>query len=289
MKIPSTILIACFGVMVLSGPASAADKDILQLQNDVVKLQQTVQALQKSVDDKNTAVLSRLDKTSDQVNNLTSSIQKIADLVATMRADNATSNAAAAASAAKSATETKDTLVPLINALQKSVGDLAEGMNGVRTQMTTISGQIASSKSTTEALPTCKDFKQAGDRDFNSGYYDNAIAGYRDFISMCGSDLKAAEVHFQMAESYFIVRKFDQALTEYDIVWQKYPGNDKIASALYKEGLTYVELKRLTDARAILTRLQTEYKGTPEAALVPAKLKELGPAPATGRGARGTQ
>jgi TolA-binding protein len=281
MKIPSTILITGFLVLLLTGPASAADKDVLQLQLDVAKLQRTVQALQDSVDAKNSSMLQQMGKIADQVNNLSDNMRKVTDLVGTMKSDTA-------ASLAKSANDTRDTLVPLINELRKSIDDLKEGQTAIRTQTKSLNDQIIAMKSTSSPLPTCKDSKQEADRSFNSNYLEDAISGYREFLSMCASDPKAAEVRFQIAESFFNLKKFDQAVTEYDNFLQNYPPNDKTASALLRKGLAHAELKQTTEARAAFTRVTTEFKGTQEATIAATKIRELGPA-AAGRGARGTQ
>jgi TolA-binding protein len=284
MKLPGTILFAGIMVMLLSGsPTSAADKDILQLQLDVSKLQRTIQELQSSADAKNAAMVLQMEKMADQVNNLTDSMRKITELVGTIRSDNAN----AVASSAKSANDTRDAIVPLIGELRKSFDDLKAGQTSMSAQTRALSDQLIAMKSTSEPLPTCKDFKQDADRSFNSNYLDDAISGYREFISKCAMDSKAGEVQFQIAESFFNLKKFDQAVPEYDIFLQKYPPNDKTASALLRKGLAHAELKQTSEARSALTRVTTEFKGSSEAQIATNKLKELGPA-AGGRGARGT-
>jgi TolA-binding protein len=282
-----TIVIASVMMVLFSGSsASATDKDIAQLQLDVAKLQRTIQELQTSVDAKNAAMSLQMGKMADQVNNLTDSMRKVTDLISTIKSD----NAATAAAAAKSANETRDTLLPLMGELRKSIDDLTAGQTAMRSQEKFLADQIIAMKSTSEPLATCKDDKQNADRSFNSNYLDDAIAGYREFLSnpTCASDPKAAEVQFQIAESFFLLKKFDQAIPEYDTFLQKYPANDKTASALLRKGLAHTEQKQTTEARAAFTRVTTEFKGTPEAVAAAAKLKELGSA-AGARGARGTQ
>lgn len=288
MKISRTILVACIALLLISGPASAKDNDIIQLQADVLKLQQTVQKLQDSVDAKNALVVSQVEKIADQVNNLGPTLKAINDLVGTIRTDNAT----AAGTSVKSVTDTRDALVPLITDIQKSVGGLKESVTGLNNQMKSLSEQVASMKPASEPLPTCKDYKQGADRSFNSNYLDDAVSGYRDFLKNCAGDARAPEVQFQVAESYYLMKKFDQAVTEYDIFLQKNPSNDKTASALLRKGLAHLELKQTPEAKKALTSVTTDFPGTPEAASAAAKLKELGaaaPAPAPGRGGRGTR
>jgi TolA-binding protein len=287
MKIPGTIFIASLMVMLVAGgSASAEDKDILRLQSDVINLQGTVKLLQESLDAKNAVMASQIAKMADQMNNMTLTMQKISEQVAAVRTENGTANAALMAGVAKTAADTQ-VLVPAMTELRKGVEDLKQGQ---QLQAKALSDQLISLKSGSEALPGCKDLKQVADRSANSGYWDDAVSGYRDFLTnpSCANDPKLSEVQFSIAESYFGWKKFDLAVQEYDIFLQKFPPNDKTASALLRKGLAHAELKQTTDARAALTRVTKEFPGTGEAANAAAKLKELGTAPAAaGRGARG--
>jgi TolA-binding protein len=279
MKIPGTVFTASLMVMLLAGgSASAEDKDIIRLQSDVVNLQGTVKLLQESLDAKNAVMASQIAKMADQMNNITLSLQKMSDQVTAMTAANSAANIALLASVGKGVADTQAALVPTLTELRRGIEDLKQGQ---QLQAKAISDQLISLKSGSEALPGCKDLKQVADRSANSGYWDDAVSGYRDFL---------LDVQFSVAESYFSWKKFDLAVQEYDIFLQKFPPNDKTASALLRKGLAHAELKQTTDARAALTRVTKEFPGTGEAANAAAKLKELGTAPApaaAGRGARG--
>jgi len=215
-------------------------------------------------------------------------MQKMSEQVTAIKTDSGTANAALLAATAKSATDTQTVVMPALTELRKGIDELKEGQ---RIQTKTMSDQLISIKSTSEPLPTCKDLKQVGDRSANSGYLDDAVSGYRDFLTnpSCANDPKLLDVQYSIAETYFNWKKFDQAVQEYDIFLQKFPANDKTASALLRKGLAHAELKEVTEARLALTRVTKEYPGTGEAANAAAKIKEMTPAAATGRGARGTQ
>jgi TolA-binding protein len=287
MKISGTIFIASLMVMLVAGgSASAEDKDIIRLQSDVVNLQGTIKLLQESLDAKNTVMASQIAKMADQMNNITLSLQKMSDQVTAMTAANSAANIALLASVGKGVADTQASLAPTLTELRRGIEDLKQGQ---QLQAKAISDQLISLKSGSEALPTCKDLKQVADRSANSGYWDDAVSGYRDFLSnpSCASDPKLSEVQFSIAESYFGWKKYDLAVQEYDIFLQKFPPNDKTASALLRKGLAHAELKQTTDARAALTRVTKEFPGTGEAANAAAKLKDLGTAPAPAAPGRG--
>src|SRR6185295_5321792 len=182
--------------------------------------------------------------------------------------------------------ETRDALIPLFGELRKSIDQLKEIQNANLAQTRTLSDQVMAMKSTSTPLPTCKDVKQRGDGSYFSGYYDDAVSDYREFMNTCKSDPKAPEVQYNIADAFYQLKKFDQAILDYDIFLNNYPGHDKTASALLRKGQAHAELKQDADARAAYTRVITEFKGSSEAATAAAKIRELGPAPA-GRGGRG--
>jgi len=297
VKIPATILTASILAILISSSfvsgrsPAATDKDILQLQNDVVKLQQTVQTLQTSVDDKNAMVVARMDKIADQVNIFSDGLKKITDLLGSIQTNTAASASAASAnSSAKTATETRDALLPTLNEIAKGLGELKENQNGLRLQLKNLGDQVVALKTSNEpAAPGCKQIKQNADSSRYSAYYDDAISGYRDFLSnpKCMGDPQAGDVQFGIADIYYDQKKWDQAITDYDIFLKNYPGHDRTVSALLRKGLALAEQKQPKEAREILTRVTIEFKGTNEAAAATEAIKKLGPAAAGNRGSRG--
>src|SRR5262249_28018978 len=121
-----------------------------------------------------------------------------------------------------------------------------------------------------------------------SAYYDDAISGYRDFLSnpKCMGDPQAGDVQFNIADIYYDQKKWDQAIVDYDVFLKNYPGHDKTASALLRKGVAQAELKQ-PEAKDTLTRVTKEFKGTSEADAAAAKLKTLSPTATGNRGSRG--
>jgi len=288
MRIPGSILIAGFVVLLFAGPsASAKDNDIVLLQGDVVKLQQTVQKLQDAVDAKNAAMISQMEKIADSVNNISLNMQKMTEQVNTLHTDNTAANTAAAAGVTRMVTLTSELLGPVdkqLADLQKSVGTTNEAVTSINTQMRFLTEQAM--KPTTSNAPSCKDLKQDADRSYASNYFEDAVTGYRAFMSQCMADPKAAEVQYQIADALFNMKKFDQAVTDYDIFLNNFPVNDKSSSALLRKGLAYMELKNTAEAKAAFTRVTKEFPNTSQATTAKSKLQELNAAPA-GRGGRG--
>jgi hypothetical protein len=105
-------------------------------------------------------------------------------------------------------------------------------------------------KSGSEAFG-CKDLKQVADRSANSGYWDDAVSGYRDFLTnpSCANDPKLSGGAIQYCGILLRLEEVRSGRSGDDIFLQKFPPNDKTASALLRKGLAHAELKQTTDAR----------------------------------------
>jgi TolA-binding protein len=78
-----------------------------------------------------------------------------------------------------------------------------------------------------------------------------------------------------LAESFYASNKFDQALSGFAEVIEKYPSSSKVPDALLKMGYCNYSLKRWDAARAALTRVQAEYPTTTAARLADQYLKRM--------------
>jgi tol-pal system protein YbgF len=117
------------------------------------------------------------------------------------------------------------------------------------------------------------------------GFYDDAIAEFRDFVKAYGKDPRAPKAQLYIATAYFNQKQPEKALIEYDLAIQNYPDSDTKCNALYKKGQTLAELKKTAEARLIYQSVVNGCPNTEESNFAATELKKL--APAAGRGARG--
>ena len=64
---------------------------------------------------------------------------------------------------------------------------------------------------------------------------------------------------FWIGETYYQKRDFEKAILEYEKVFARYPGGDKVPAALYKQALAFLELGDRTNAGNLLKRLIERY------------------------------
>ncbi len=132
-------------------------------------------------------------------------------------------------------------------------------------------------KTTAEPLASPNELMRTAYVDYSQGHFDLAISGYQEFLSKFPGDSHAAEAHFNIAESLSALKKFDQAIDEYDIVLQKFPDSDKSRAALLKKGYAQAETNPQVAIKT-LNEVVTKFPGTSEAQNAQAKIKELAPA-----------
>ena len=247
-------------VLLAAGPAYPQSKnDILQLQRDMIEVQQRVNQVQKTIDQNDAALKSLVEKMADQVNMLAGAMQRIDQAVGSLKQQDDASGR-----------DMRTTLTTLNSTLK----DIQDGMTALQTQVGTVSREITAMKTTAEPLASPNELLRTAYVDYSQGHYDLAISGYQEFLSKFPGDSHAAEAHFNIAESLSALKKFDQAIDEYDIVLQKFPDSDKSRAALLKKGHAQAETNPQAAIKT-LNEVVTKFPGTSEAANAQARIKEL--------------
>lgn len=252
-------ILAVLLIVVAVGPAYPADKDMIQLQSDVIQLIAQVKVMQTTMDQNNTAIKALVEKMYDQVNTLSSSMQKISTTVDGLKT--------------QGDSNTKEMRTILTN-LNGTVSDLQDGLQALRLRMDSLSKDMAA-KTTSTPLEKPDDLWRSAYVDYSAGNYDLAIGEFQDFASKYSSDPRVADAHLYVAESLRAQKKYDQALNEYDIVLQKYADSDKSKTALLKKGYALAESNQVPQAITTFKEVVTKYPNTIEASDASGQLKEL--------------
>jgi TolA-binding protein len=125
---------------------------------------------------------------------------------------------------------------------------------------------------------SCKDYYERALGDYAVAQYDLAIQGYQEFLKQCPTAPDAPQVQYQIGQSYFMVGKFQEAMTAYGVVISKYKstGADAVPDAYYKQGDTFEQLKQRDQAVANYQLVRKEYADSSAAVLATQALKRLG-------------
>lgn len=111
--------------------------------------------------------------------------------------------------------------------------------------------------------------------DLTKGSYDLAITGFANYLKYFPETEQASNAQYWLGECYYAKKNHTKAAIEFHKVLEDYSTGAKVPSALYKLGLSLLELKSVQQAKKYLQELVDKYPGTQEAELAKQKLKDL--------------
>jgi tol-pal system protein YbgF len=250
--------------LALLAPSAYPQKTVDQLNSlmtDSINLKNSVIKLQESSDQKNAEIVKLLNETLSRFAAIESSVQKLNDSLTTAMKANDDKHA-------RDFQTTREAL----DALKKNLDD---GMVSMGSQLRGLEKQITAMKSVEQPLPAAADVFNRAYSQLIQGFYDDAIAEFREFMKNYSDPVRAPAAQFYIGQAYFDQRKFDQAEVQFGLVLEKYPNSDRKCLALYRRGQSLVELKDIPRATAVLQSVSTECPGTQEATNAAAALKNL--------------
>ena len=154
--------------------------------------------------------------------------------------------------------------------------ELSRKMEQVKREISTRKDTV--SVSDTSAVAVNVDPKQLYDAaylDLTKGQYDLAINGFNNFLRYFPETEQAANAQYWLGECYYAKKNHTKAAIEFHKVLENYSTGTKVPSALYKLGLSLLELKSVQQAKRYLQELVDKHPGTQEAQLAKQKLTEL--------------
>jgi tol-pal system protein YbgF len=246
-------------IVLAAGPAFPQNRDILQLQRDMIDVRERVNQLQSTVDRDNALVKGLVERMADQLNTLASGMQKVTQTIDGMKTLNET------------ATREERTALKSLN---DSIKELEGDLSSARAQINSISRELTTMKTAGEPLAGPDEVWRDAKLDLILGNWSLAINGLQEFLSKYPDDPRAAEAQLSMGDALYAEKKYDLAITQYDIVLQKYPEGDKTRTALLKKGLALADSNQ-PQATTTLNEVAKKFPGTSEAIAAQAKLKEL--------------
>ncbi len=108
-----------------------------------------------------------------------------------------------------------------------------------------------------------------------SGRYAEASEAFAQFLTDYPDHSLAANARYWLGESHYVVRAFDQALTEFQRVIDEHPDSNKRPDARLKIGFVQFEQGRLEAARKTLEQVISEYPDSTAANLARQRLDQL--------------
>jgi tol-pal system protein YbgF len=154
--------------------------------------------------------------------------------------------------------------------------ELSRKVEQVKREMSTKKDSTAASDS--GGVKVNVDPKQLYDAaylDLTKGNYDVAITGFSNYLKYFPETEQAANAQYWLGECYYAKKNYTKAAIEFHKVLEDYSTGTKVPSALYKLGLSLIELKSVGQAEKYLQELVDKYPHTQEAKLASEKLKKI--------------
>jgi len=110
---------------------------------------------------------------------------------------------------------------------------------------------------------------------FRAGQSEEALAGFKLYLSNYPKSKLADNAQFWIGECYFSLRQYEQAILAYQEVIKNYPQGNKVPNAMLRQALAFNEIKDTTSAKLLLKKIIKTYPNSSEAKIAEAKLKTM--------------
>ncbi|HEX20155.1 MAG TPA: tol-pal system protein YbgF [Acidiferrobacteraceae bacterium] len=154
---------------------------------------------------------------------------------------------------------------------------------GVATSPKSVTGNsTASAGAATVAVPGSANESKDYDTAFNllkQGYYSRAAKAFSGFVRRYPNSALVSNARYWVGESYYVLRNFKLALTNFRKVLDDHPKSRKVSDALLKIGFTHYEMKNWGLARESLRQVVKRYPKSRNAKSAQIRLNKMKPRP----------
>lgn len=266
-------------------------REIVDLQRDVAQLQDQIRSLQRSLDEKVAALQVLAQQSLDSSNKANTAVavlqsglmDKLSD-----QAKNVVGPVAGVGTKIDQLAEDFRALKESINDMNSRLAKLEARVVDLGTTVRTLSAPPPAPPSAAPAAPsgpppgvTAEQAYQDARRDFTSGKYDLALQEFTQYLKWFDNTEYAPNAQFYIGEIYRTQKDYDNAITAYDLVLEKYPENNKTPDARLMKGKTLVLMGQRDAGAEEFRTLIKRYPTSEAARKAQAELRALGLRPST--------
>jgi len=256
----------------LTMPAHAANKDMIQLQTQVDQLQQQMTQMKQSFDERMGVMKNLLEQNTDAANKVTTAINTLQTSINKQQTDRG-AQVDQISGQIQALNDTMDELKVRLAKLSKQFEDMANAQQSMAAQQAQVQQQ---QQAMAQAPPPDVLYNNAL-RDYNGAKNDLATQEFSDYIKFYPNTDLAGNAYFYLAEISFKAGDYAKAITNYDLVLQNFPSGNKAATAQLKKGYALLELGKEDEGTQELKHVIQRYPRTPEAMQARERLRKVGP------------
>ena len=105
------------------------------------------------------------------------------------------------------------------------------------------------------------------------GRYDEAIAGFKKFLTLYPTSDLADNAYFWIGECHRASEEYEEAILAYQKVINDYPKGNKVPAAMLHQALAFEKIDDKTTAQLVYKKLVKEYPQSKEAGIAKKRLK----------------
>jgi TolA-binding protein len=258
--------------------ASAANREMQELQRDVGMLQEQVKALQNSQNERLTELKTLVQEAVDRATRANEGGAVIQDRFQQSLKDLGTQMETKVVGPVVGLNTRMDQMSTDLRTLQGAVADLTNLFGKLQSQLTDLNNAVKVLQAPPAAPPpapgagpgpaaaidaptiSATDLYNNATRDRSSGKLDLAVQEFSDYLKWYGTREMAPNAQFYIAYIHYSQANYDDALKEFDMVLEKYADdNNKRPDALYYKGMTLLRLGRRTQGAEEFKELLKRY------------------------------
>jgi len=293
---------ALAGAMLAPQPASAVNRDMVQLQEQVAQLLQGQQDLRSAVDTNNASLRTLVQQQVDSVNHLATQMNSLETAIQQVQANSG--------SRIDTVAQQTQGLSDNLQDVQARIGKLAQQLSDMQNLMQSIDSKVSGgatpsggTMSNPGAAPgpggsssanppagggapgapmapiSADTLYQNALRDYNTGNYSLAHQEFSDYIKNFPSNDLASNAEFYLGEISYSQGSYKDAITAYDNVLTNYPHSFKQSDSLLKKAMAEQELGQKAAAIRDYREVERRFPGSDASRRAQARLHELGASP----------
>jgi TolA-binding protein len=290
--------LAAVGLLVCPGFLLAQKReDILSIQRDVAQLQDQVKQLQASQDQKIASLQALMQQAMEESTRVSAAMNTLQKTLADRLADQQNKLEAPLASVgARLDQSSEDT-----RAIRENVTSLNSRLAGIDNKLADISSALRALSAASAPPPppaangavsaptpppgvSAESLFQNAFRDYSSGKDELAMMEFTDYLKYFPQQTEnAAGAQYYIGQLYDRAKQYDDAIQSFDAVLERYPENPKTPDSLYMKGVDLQKAGRKADAVTEFKDFLTRYPTHSLASNAQQHLRELAPAPRSGK------
>lgn len=281
MKILRNPLFVIVLAGLMSSPAWAVNRELVELQTQVQQIQDQMTALKQGLDERMGVIKNLMDQNTDSINKVTVAITNMQVAIQKQQSD--TNNHVDQLSGQL------QTLNDSLDELKARLGKVTNQLEAMQQAQQSLAAQASQQQQQTQqqqqqmSVPPPDVLYNNALRDYNGGNVDLAKQEFADYVKNYPNTDLAGNAYFYLAELDFKAGDYPNAIKGYDQVLQSFPDGSKAASAELKKGMAQIEAGQKDAGITALRHVVQRYPRTNEAMQAKDRLRKLGVATAASR------